>query len=176
MTTHAIDAIPDRTEAAEFYFTYIDKVPAGDIRGILERQLAETVAVLDGISEERSRFRYAPGKWSIREVASHLADTERVFAFRAFWFARGLGGELPSFDEHVATAQAGGDDRTLRSHTEEFRTVRTATIDLLRNLPDAAWARRGVASGSPVTVHALAYITAGHVAHHLRILRERYLV
>jgi uncharacterized damage-inducible protein DinB len=175
MTTPTIEARPSRGEAAEYYFTYIDKVPSGDIRELLERQLDETTALLSGISEERSRYRYAPDKWSIRQLASHIADTERVFAFRAFWFARELGSELPSFDQNDAIARADGDERTLASHLEEFRAVRSATIALFRNLPDEAWARRGVASGNPVTVRALAYIAAGHVEHHLGILRERYL-
>ena len=175
MTTRAIDTRPARPEAAEYYFTYIDKVPIGDIRDLLETQLEETVALLGDISEERSRHRYAPDKWSIRQVASHITDTERVFAFRAFWFARDFESELPSFDQDTASAHAGGDERTLRSHVEEFRAVRTATIALFRNLPDEAWSSRGVASGNPVTVRALAYIAAGHVEHHMQVLRERYL-
>jgi hypothetical protein len=150
-------------------------VSAGDIRDILTGQLDEIVGLLESIPEARSRFRYAPDKWSIREVASHINDTERVFTFRAFWFARGLGGELPSMDQNVVTAHAGGDDRTLRSHIDEFRAIRTSTIALFRGLPHDAWTRRGVASGNPVTVRALAYITAGHVAHHAKILQERYL-
>ena len=175
MGTLTIDAPPARTEAAEYYFTYIDKVPAGDIRDVLERQLEETVALFAGISEERSRFRYAPDKWSIRQVASHINDTERVFSFRAFWFARELGRELASFDQNEAIARADADERTLRSHVEDFRAIRSATIALFRHLPENAWNQRGVASGNPVTVRALAYITAGHIAHHVRILRERYL-
>lgn len=167
--------LPDRTEAAEYYFTYINQVPPGDICGILEAQLPETLDVLRGIPEERSLHRYAPGKWSIREVASHLNDTERLFAFRALWFARGFDSPLPSFDQNVAIAGAAADDRSLSSHVEEFRAVRAATLALFRDLSADAWTRRGVASGNPFSVRALAYITAGHVAHHLKILRERYV-
>ena len=167
--------IPDRTEAAEYYFTYIDQVPGGDIGQTLEAQLGETLALLHGISEEDSLRRYAPDKWSIRELVSHVNDTERVFLFRAFWFARGFDSPLPSFDQNTAAAAAGADERTWRSHVDEFRAVRTATLAFFQNLPADAWARRGVASGNPFTVRALAYITAGHVTHHTKILRERYL-
>jgi uncharacterized damage-inducible protein DinB len=170
-----ITTIPDRSEAAEYYFTYINKVPAGDIRAVLESQAGEVVALLEGITEARSLLRYAPGKWSVREVLSHINDAERLFAFRAFWFARGLETPLPSFDQDAAVPKAGADVRTLRSHLDEFRAVRAATVTLLRGLPDEAWTRRGIASDNPFTVRALAFISAEHAAHHLGILRERYL-
>jgi hypothetical protein len=166
---------PDRTEAAEYYFTYIDQVPPGDIREVLEAQLSEAVGFLTTITDERSLFRYAQGKWSIREVAGHLNDTERLFVFRAFWFARGFDSPLPSFDQNTAVSTAGSDQRTWSSHIDEFRAVRTATLAFFRDLPPDAWMRRGIASGNPFSVRALAWMTAGHVAHHLRLLRERYL-
>jgi hypothetical protein len=166
---------PDRTEAAEYYFTYIEQVAAGDIRGILEGQSTETVAFLQGISEERSLYRYAPEKWTIRQVVSHVNDAERLFVFRAFWFARGFDSPLPSFDQDVAVAAAAADERSWISHVEEFQAVRGATLTFFRHLSADAWTRRGVASGNPFTVRALAYICAGHVSHHARILRERYL-
>lgn len=166
---------PDRTEAAEYYFTYIDQVPGGDICDILRAQIPETVTVLNGISEGQSLHRYAPEKWSIRQVVSHLNDTERLFVFRALWFARGFDSPLPSFDQNIAIATACADDRPWSSHVEEFRAVRSATVAFFQDLPADAWSRRGIASGNPFTVRALAYISAGHVAHHLRILRERYL-
>ena len=166
---------PERAETAEYYHRYIDQVPAGDIRDVLEHQLGDASSMLEAISEQRSLHRYAPGKWSIREVVAHINDTERLFTFRAFWFARALGEPLPSFDQDIAASHAGADDRPWRSHLDEFRAVRAATIALFRNLPAEAWTRRGVASGNPFTVRALAYIAAGHVAHHLRLLREQYL-
>jgi hypothetical protein len=165
----------DRTEAAEYFFTYINQVPEGDIGRILETQEREAVQLLSGISEERSLHRYAPGKWTIREVVSHINDTERMFTFRALWFARGFDSELPSFEQDVAIGTAGANDRPYHSHVDEFRAIRAATLALFGNLPPDAWTRRGVASGNPFTVRALAHITAGHVAHHLRLLRERYL-
>jgi hypothetical protein len=167
--------VPDRTEAAEYYFTYIDKVAPGDICGVLEAQAPETLAFLNGISEEQSLARYAPDKWSIRQVLSHLNDTERLFVFRALWFARGFDTPLPSFDQDVAVSTADADGRPWRSHVEEFRAIRAATLAFFRTLPAEAWTRRGIASGNPFSVRALAFITAGHVTHHVKILRERYL-
>lgn len=170
-----MSAAPDRTEAAADYFLYIDQVPEGDICALLEAQGHETLALLDGISEDRSLHRYAPGKWSIRDVVNHLNDTERLFVFRAFWFARGFESPLPSFDQTIAVAAAGADHRSWPSLLEEFRAVRQATLTFFRSLPPPAWARRGIASDNPFTVRALAYLAVGHVTHHTRILRERYL-
>jgi len=172
MTTTLVD----RSEAAEYYYTYIDQVPKGeDIRRVLDTQLGETVLVLNGISEPKSLHRYAHDKWSIREVVGHINDCERMFVFRALWFARGLPGELPSFDQNIAIAAVRFDERSLSDLVAEFRSVRESTLHFFRNVPDEAWAKRGIASGNPFTVRALAHITAGHVAHHMRILRERYL-
>jgi hypothetical protein len=165
---------PDRTEAAPYYFTYIDKVPSGDIRTVLETQGPQTIAALSAISEDRSLYRYAPGKWSIRELMHHVNDSERIFAYRALWFARGLGPELPSFDQDIAVTTGGADQRSWQSIVEEFRAIRAASVTLFNTLPDEAWQRHGVASGNPCTVRALAYIVAGHTAHHMQILRERY--
>jgi hypothetical protein len=166
---------PDRTETADYYFTYIDQVPAGDILGILRDQLAGALALFAGVSEEQSLFRYAPDKWSVRQVLGHLNDTERLFVSRAFWFARGFETPLPSFDQNVAMCMSGAHERSWASHVGEFRAVRAATLAFFEELPADAWLRRGVASDNPFTVRALACIAAGHVAHHTRILRERYL-
>jgi hypothetical protein len=169
-------AVPTRDEAAQYYFTYIDKVESGEeIVAILERQLDETLSFLRAIPDGQTLTRYAPGKWTIREVVAHLSDCERLFVFRAFWFARGFDSPLPSFDQDQANAAAGANERPWDSLVEEFRTVREATLTFFRDLPDEAWTRRGIASGNPFTVRALAYIVAGHVIHHVGILRERYL-
>lgn len=165
---------PDRAEAAEYYFTYIDQVPDGDIVEILRSQAAGALNVFELISEEQSLHRYADGKWSIREVLSHLNDCERLFVFRAFWFARGFDSPLPSFDQNIAVGTAQAEVRSWRSHVEEFRAVREAALTFFQSLPDGAWMRRGTASDNPFSVRALAYITAGHVSHHLRLLREHY--
>jgi hypothetical protein len=166
---------PEQSEFAEYYTTYVDQVPAGDIREILSAQATDVMPLFEGISEEQSTFRYASDKWTLRQVLSHINDTERVFTFRAMWFARGIDTPMPSFDQNVAIAGAAADDRRWASHLEEFKAIRSATLALFRELPEEAWSRQGVASGHPVTVRALAFITAGHVAHHARIVRERYL-
>lgn len=167
---------PDRSEAAEYYFKYIDQVPAGDIIDILDAQLTEAVAQLRTISEEASTRRYAPGKWSIRQVVSHVSDTERLFVFRALWFARGFDSALPSFDQEVAIATAAADERSWGSLVDEFAAIRQASIAFFASLPDDAWNRRGVASDNPFSVRALAYLTAGHLIHHLSGLRTDYRV
>ena len=166
---------PDRDEAAAYYYTYIDQVGGGDIRDILDTQAAETLSFFRRLDDSQSQHRYAPDKWTIGEVVSHLNDTERLFAFRALWFARGFDTPLPSFDQNVALASAAAGERSWTSLVDEFAAVRAATSALFRHLPAAAWMRRGTASGFEFTVRALAYIAAGHVTHHVRILHERYL-
>jgi DinB superfamily len=166
---------PGTDEAAEYYFKYIDRVTADDVARFLADQLDEALAFLSGISEEKPLYRYAPEKWSIRQVLSHVSDSERVFAYRALWFARGFDSPLPSFDQEVGAAGAKADAVPWAHHVVEFRAVRLATMSLFLNLPAEAWDRRGIASGNPFTVRALAYIAAGHYAHHAAILQERYL-
>ena len=168
-------APPDRSEAAPYYFTYIDRVPGDDVRRVIRTQELDVVALAERISEEQSRHRYAPDKWSIREVLGHINDCERLFVSRAFWFARGFDTPLPSFDQNVAIAAAGANARSWHSHIDEFRTVRAATLTFFDALPDDAWDRRGIASGNPFTVRALAFMVPGHVIHHMDVLRQRYL-
>src|SRR5262249_28692606 len=167
--------IPERNEAAEYYFNYIGRIKSGDVVQVLDNQIAETSAFLHGISEEKSLYRYAPDKWSIRQMWGHVNDTERVFVARALWFARGMESALPSFDQDVVAAGARSDEVDWSRHVEAFRSSRLATISLFENRLREAWKRAGTASGFSFTVRALAYIAAGHVDHHLSILRERYL-
>lgn len=166
---------PQEGEAAPYYSKYTDQVPGDDPTAVIEAQLDETLAFLGGIGEEASLHRYAPGKWSMRQLLSHVNDTERAFAFRALWFARAFDSPLPSFDQDIAAAGALADSIAWVAHVEEFRGVRMSTISLFRNLPPEAWMRSGIASGNSFTVRALAFIIAGHVTHHVKILRERYL-
>lgn len=166
--------VPERSEAAEYYFRYIDRVRGDDPVAALESQVGDVLAFLEGFSEERSLHRYAPDKWSLRQLLSHVNDTERVFVDRALWFARGFDTPLPSFDQEVAVAAAGADEVAWSSHLEEFRAIRRASIAFFRSLPAEAWMRRGIASGNPFSVRALAYIVPGHVAHHMAVVRERY--
>jgi hypothetical protein len=165
---------PERTEAAAYYFTYIDRIPQDDIVGVMESQLDDVGKILASISEEKSLHRYAPEKWSIRQVLSHLNDAERAFAFRALWFGRDFHEPLASFDQNISVNAAPADEYSWASHVEEFRDIRRATLALFRKLPSGAWGRSGVASGNPVTVRALAYIIAGHVSRHVTILEQRY--
>jgi len=166
---------PGPGEAAPYYFRYIDRVPGGDILGVLETQREQIRAFLTGIPEETSLRRYSLEKWSIRQVWSHVNDTELVFLSRAFWFARGFDSPLPSFDQDIAAAAAGAGEVPWSDHIEQFEGTRRTTLAFYRNLPEEAWSRKGVASGNPFTVRAMAYIIAGHAAHHRAILEERYL-
>ena len=166
---------PQPNEAASYYSRYIDRVSSDDIVAVLTTQLTEASDLLSGISEEQSLYRYEPGKWSMRELLGHVNDTERVFMYRALWFARGFEDPLPSFDQEIGFKAADSDNVSWASHVAEFNAIRSATLSFFRNLPEDAWMRSGVASDSAVTVRALAYIVAGHVSHHLAILRERYL-
>jgi hypothetical protein len=165
---------PQESEAAPYYLTYINQVQDEDPVRFLENQLEQSTGFLAEISEERSLHRYAPDKWSIRQLLNHVTDTERAFAFRALWFARGFDSPLPGYDQNTAAAGAAADKISWLAHVEEFRQVRLSTISLFRNMPAEAWTRRGIASDNPFTVRALAYIIGGHVAHHLAVLRERY--
>lgn len=166
---------PGTSEAAPYYFTYIDRVSGDDVAGLLETQLAEAAALGRDVGEERSLHRYAPEKWSLRQVLNHVNDAERVFLSRAFWFARGFDSALPSFDQNLSVDAARADERPWAAHVEEFRSVRLASLSFVHNLPAGALTRSGVASDNSFTVRALIYIVAGHFAHHLAIVRERYL-
>jgi uncharacterized damage-inducible protein DinB len=166
---------PQITEAAEYYFKYIDLVTSDDVVAAIKDQLGQTVGFLENISEEQSLKSYAPGKWTIREVLNHVNDGERLFLSRAFWFARGFQDALPSFDQDVAVQHAHANETSWEKLIEEFKTVRAATISFFDSLPAEAWSRSGVASDNPFTVRALAYIIAGHVAHHVNVLGEKYL-
>jgi len=166
---------PDHSEAGEYYFTYIDRIQDDDICAVLEAQHTSTLAALRAVTDAASKHRYAPEKWSLREVLGHLNDTERLFVFRAFWFARGFDSPLPSFDQNVSMAASDAGARAWSSLVDEFDAVRRGSITFFRSLPAEAWMRRGIASGNPFTVRALAYVGAGHVDHHMAIVRDRYL-
>jgi len=166
---------PQPDEAAPYYFTYIDQVAGENALTAIESQLDECHQLLSTISEDKSLHRYAVEKWSIRQVLNHLSDTERAFAFRALWFARGFDTPLPSYDQNISAAGAQADAIPWPSHVEEFERTRLATISFFRNLPPEAWMRTGIASDNLFTVRALAFIIPGHVTHHFKILRQKYL-
>ena len=175
MTT-SLRARPDSSEYASFYHRYVTGVPEGDVVDVLREGGRELVSAVAAVPEERGGFRYAEGKWSIREVVGHMIDAERIFSYRALRIARGDTTPLAGFEENDYVRHAGSDGRTIASLLEELRVVRESSVLLFQSLPDDAWVRRGTASGAEVSVRAIACIVAGHAAHHLRILRERYLI
>ena len=166
---------PQSTEAADYYFKYIDLIKSDDIVAAIKDQMGQMLQLLEGISEEQSLHSYAPGKWTIRELLNHVNDGELVFLGRAFWFARGFQDPLPSFDQDVAVQYAHANETSWAELVEGFKNVSSATISFFKSLPPEAWSRTGVASDNPMTVNAIAYIIAGHVAHHTNVLREKYL-
>lgn len=166
---------PDAAEYAPYYGGYIARVPTGDVVETLSTQQEGTLDLLRGLSEDQGSTRYAPGKWSIRELVGHLTDTERIFAYRALRFSRADETALASFDENAYVANASFDARSLTGLCAEFEAVRRASVLLFASFDSEEWMRRGVASNNVMSVRALAWVTAGHELHHLEILRTRYL-
>lgn len=165
---------PAATEHAPFYATYISKVAPGDVVESLRAQAVGTLSWLGRLAESQGAIRYAPDKWSVRQVIGHLLDAERVFTFRAMCFARADATELPGFDENAYVANARFDDRSLAGLVAEWRAVRDGSIAFFDTLNAEEFVRSGVANKKPISVRALAWIIAGHEVHHVAILRERY--
>jgi hypothetical protein len=166
---------PDPTEYAPYFERYVHLVTEEEAIGeLLARQLDETLAVYRTVTEERAGWRYAPGKWTIKEVLGHVADTERVFQYRAFAIARGEQQSLPGFDQDPYVVAANFTARSWTSLIEELKAVRGSSVVLFRHLDETAIDRLGVANDTPVTVRALGYMIAGHERHHLAQLKERY--
>jgi hypothetical protein len=169
---------PGKPQAGEYntyYQRYIDLAIEDDVVGALDAQAHETASLLGGLSDEQASHRYAPGKWSVKQIAGHIIDGERVFAYRVLSIGRGDPAALPGFDQDPWVANGGADDRSISDLAEELATVRKANVMMMRALSDEAWRRIGTASDNPVSPRALAYVMLGHERHHLRILRERYL-
>ncbi len=165
---------PAPDEFAAFYQGYVQHAAAGGVWHLLERQAPLLAEGLSHLDDAAARLPYAPGKWSVKEVVGHLADSERIFAYRALRIARGDRTPLPGFDQDAYVAAGAFSERELSGLLEEFAAVRSASLTLLGGFGPEEWARRGVASEAPVSVGALAYVMAGHVEHHIGILRERY--
>lgn len=163
---------PRSDEYGAFYAGYIGRVPDGACRERLEAQPAEYRSLLAGIDDDRAALPVSPGKWSLHDILGHVADAERVFAFRLLWFARSDGAELPGFDQDAWVAQVARQPRTVASLLDDFEAVRRSTLTLLQSVPDEAADRKGVANGTSLSVRALAWIIAGHAQHHLEKLRE----
>jgi hypothetical protein len=166
---------PDASEYAPYFAKYVSLVPEGAIVETLAGQAQVTLALIAGLTGEQGDHRYAPGKWSLKEVLGHINDTERIMAYRALRIARGDRTPLPGFEQDGYIPNSPAAHMSLADLAEEFGAIRRATLTLFRALDDAAWQRRGTASENEVTVRALAYIIAGHELHHMKIVRERYL-
>ena len=166
---------PQQSDYALYYEKYVALVPSGDFLEILLNQQRDLVRLLSPLTEEQAEFRYAPGKWSVKEVLGHISDTERIFAYRMLRIARGDQTPLASFEQNGYIQNGNFSARKLADPLHEFSTVREATISLVRSLDDAAWLRRGTASQKEVSVLALAFVIAGHERHHRILLEERYL-
>ena len=168
-------ARPQPSEYAGYYGLYIARVPEGNILDLLETRGESTRKFLEAIPAERAEFRYAPGKWTTREVLRHVVDLEWVFTYRALSFARGLTDPLPGVDQDAMMAAQAEGSRDLPALVEEFAHLRTAGVALFRSLDPGVFTRRGTASGCDFTVRAILYIIAGHAEHHIEVLRKRYL-
>jgi len=166
---------PVSDEYVPYFETYIGKVPDGDIVRQLRTQLEATVTLVRSIPEERGGHRYAPGKWSVREVIGHVCDCERVFGYRAMCFARADTTALPGFDENLFAANSSFDTRSLDSLASELAAVRAGSVAFFDSLTDEEWLRRGVANGRQMSVRALAWTTAAHERHHVGLLETRDL-
>jgi uncharacterized damage-inducible protein DinB len=165
---------PSKNDYAPFYDGYVNNV-TDDAITVLEKQLETTGSLLNSISEEKSDFRYAEGKWSIKELVGHLIDTERVMAFRALSFSRGEKQPLPGFDEQEYIAESNYSNRKFSDLISELKLLRKANLTMFKNFSEEMLNKRGIANNYEVTVLALLFIIAGHEAHHIRILKERYL-
>jgi uncharacterized damage-inducible protein DinB len=168
-------AAPEASEYAPYYSRYISLVKGDDIVAALRQQLPQTKALLSSLNDQQGDFRYAPEKWSVKQVLGHLIDSERIFAYRALRIARADQIPMEGFEQDDYARSGDFENRSIPDLLEEFETVRAATVTLFRNLDVAAWNRRGVANNNEITVRAAAYIIAGHELHHRGILNEKYL-
>ena len=166
---------PQKGDYADYYGKYISLVPSGDFLEFLESQRADLVGLLSPLSEDQAEFRYAPDKWSIKEVIGHINDSERIFAYRLLRIARGDKTPLASFEQEPYIHTGKFTARKLKDLLDEFAAIREATIALVRSLDAAAWQRRGTANQNEITATALAFVIGGHVRHHRNLLEERYL-
>ena len=166
---------PQANEYASYYGKYINLVPEGNILEILSDQIQSVEKLFSRITEEKSKFRYAEGKWSIRELLGHITDTERVFAYRALRFSRNDKTALPGFEQDDFVPNSNHDNVLLKNLVEEFILVRKSNIKLFESFTDEMWLRTGTASENTMSVRAVAFNLAGHLIHHTNVLKEKYL-
>jgi len=165
---------PIEGEYSSYYEGYINQVPGDNFLEILKNALPQTVSYLESLPLEKWDYKYAPGKWTIKELMLHIIDTERVFSYRAMRVARNDKTPLPGFEQDDFVPNSNASNRSGESIIEEYKALRNSTIQLYQNFSNEQLNRKGTASGFPVSSLALGFITAGHEAHHLRILKERY--
>ncbi len=166
---------PESTEYAHFYSTYVELVDKTNIISTLNNQMHEVFTLMNSVPGNKAYFKYAPDKWTLKEVLGHMIETERVFSFRALAISRGEKQEIPGMDQDEYMEGNNYNKRTISNLTNEYLAVRVSTIHLLSSMTKEMISRKGTASGTEVTVRALAFIMAGHVAHHFEILKDRYL-
>lgn len=166
---------PDAKDYSEYYHNYVQHVPEGDILDILDKQADLLGRFFAGVNEEKSLYRYEEGKWSIREVVGHLLDVERIFSYRAFRFSRGDQTELPGFDENSYVPKGNYDQHDITELVEEFYLLRKATVSMFRGFDKKMWELSGKANGAAMSVRAVAWILAGHLIHHMKVIQSRYL-
>lgn len=166
---------PQPDDYAPYFGRYIGLVGEGPIVEILEHLQQTSYDFFMQLDPGKASYAYADGKWTVKQVLGHICDTERVFAYRMLTFSRQPGAELPGFDQDVFMERSYFNERTLEDLAEEFRTIRQSTLYLLKSITDEQSKQKGIASGNPVSVRALAYMIAGHEMHHIDILKERYL-
>ncbi len=166
---------PAAHEFPAYYEQYVDQVQADDVLTVLREQREEIATLGSTLDDDRARFRYEEGKWSIKEVIGHLTDAERIFGMRALCIARGETQPIPGFDENVYVSNAVFDERPIESIVDEWFSLRDANIRLLESLAEPDLSRIGIANGKPITSRAIFWTVAGHTIHHVRVLRERYL-
>lgn len=166
---------PSKDEYPEYHHRYVGKVPQGDILDLIEEQIRTTAGFLGTINEEKANYRYAPDKWSIKQVIGHLNDIERLFQYRAMSFARNDKTALPSMEQDDWVAGANFDGRTLADLTGEYLAVRAAGLTLFKSFNDEMWIRKGTASGFDFSVRSVPFILAGHDVHHIGVIKDRYL-
>ena len=165
---------PQPDEYPAYAAGYVNLVGNGPILEILEYQQQNTYNFFVRMDPDKANYKYADGKWTVKEVLGHIVDTERIFAYRALVFSREAI-ELPGFDQDVYVDKATFNSRTLEDIANEFKTLRESSLYLFRSISDEQQTQKGIASGNPVSVRALAYLIAGHEMHHIKILKEKYL-
>ena len=166
---------PTETEYAPYYKSYIDQVSENDVLAVMRSELDDLDVLLDKLPADKQTYAYAEGKWTIRQVVGHLIDGERVFGYRAFCIARGEQQNLPGFEQDDYLQTAPYNDIDLEDLLSELRLVRLSNIAMFRTLDAESWGRVGLANNNQVSVRAIAFIMAGHLRHHMQVLREHYV-